>query len=446
MDLIAVLALGGTLAVREYLAGAMIALMLATDHALEAAARRRASHGPRALLEHAPRAARRRSVDEHRTSAARLDDGTELPARARRGPSGPSADPCDPCLRWSGRTKLGTNAPDDCRGDVMNQPVGHPPGQDADRAVLDCAHLVRRFGDRTAVDDVSLSIARGETYGLLGPNGAGKTTTIRMVCGLLRPDAGTVHVAGRPVDTKAGPAKQLIGFVPQDVALYPDLSVRENLRFFGRLYRLPRRRLEHRVDEVLDLIDLGSRAGDRVDSLSGGMRRRLNIGAGLVHAPTLLVLDEPTVGVDPQSRHAILNSVTRFGEEGMAVLYTTHYMEEAERLCDRVGIIDRGRLVAEGSPRELVALVAERDRVRLTAVGDLTRYTEACRRFTRVEGAARTGDHGDVVEVVVKDARSLLTDLLDLAHTLDVDIRSVEIDEPDLEAVFLHLTGTALRE
>ncbi|MCD7442315.1 ABC transporter ATP-binding protein [Streptomyces lincolnensis] len=321
----------------------------------------------------------------------------------------------------------------------MNDPPRKPP-------VLDCAHLVRHFGDRAAVDDVSLSIAPGETYGLLGPNGAGKTTTIRMVCGLLRPDAGTVHVAGAPMGVSAGPAKRLIGFVPQDVALYPDLSVRENLRFFGRLYRLPRRRLERRVDEVLDLVDLTARAGDRVDSLSGGMRRRLNIGAGLVHSPTLLVLDEPTVGVDPQSRHAILESVTRFGEEGMAVLYTTHYMEEAERVCDRVGIIDRGRLVAEGSPRELVALVAERDRVRLAAVGDLAAYAEACRLLPRVEGAGRTGDHGEVVELVVKDARSLLPDLLDLAHEQDVDIRSVEIDEPDLEAVFLHLTGTALRE
>ncbi|QNP68263.1 ABC transporter ATP-binding protein [Streptomyces roseirectus] len=312
--------------------------------------------------------------------------------------------------------------------------------------VLDCSGLVRRFGGRAVVDGVSLSVAPGETYGLLGPNGAGKTTTIRMVCGLLRPDAGTVHVAGRPVTTAAGPAKRLIGFVPQDVALYPDLSVRENLRFFGRLYRLPRRVRERRVDEVLDLVELRERAGDRVDSLSGGMRRRLNIGAGLVHAPTLLVLDEPTVGVDPQSRHAIMESVTRFGQQGMAVLYTTHYMEEAERLCDRVGIIDRGRLVVEGAPRELVSLVAERDRVRLTAVGDLAAYTEACRAFARVGGVARTGERGEVVELVVEDARSLLPGLIALAHDNGVDIRGVEIDEPDLETVFLHLTGTALRE
>ena len=322
----------------------------------------------------------------------------------------------------------------------MNAATGDPG---APPVVLACDGLVRRFGDRAAVDGVSLRIAPGETYGLLGPNGAGKTTTIRMVCGLLRPDAGSVRVAGRPMSTAAGPAKRLIGFVPQDVALYPDLSVRENLRFFGRLYRLPGRRLEHRVDEVLELIDLGARARDRVDSLSGGMRRRLNIGAGLVHAPTLLVLDEPTVGVDPQSRHAILESVNRFGAEGMAVLYTTHYMEEAERLCDRVGIIDRGRLVAEGTPRELVATVAERDRVRLTATGDLAGYAAACRRTARVEGAAH---RGDVVELVVKDARSLLPELLDLARGRGLPIRSVEIDEPDLEAVFLHLTGTALRE
>ncbi|MBC9713888.1 ABC transporter ATP-binding protein [Streptomyces sp. TRM66268-LWL] len=312
--------------------------------------------------------------------------------------------------------------------------------------VLECSGLTRRFGPRTAVDDVSLSVAPGETYGLLGPNGAGKTTTIRMVCGLLRAETGTVKVAGQPIGPAAGAVKRLVGYVPQDVALYPDLTVRENLRFFGRLYRMPRRELDRRVTEVLELIDLGSRARDRVDSLSGGMRRRLNIGAALVHSPTLLVLDEPTVGVDPQSRHAILESVSRFGEEGMAVLYTTHYMEEAERVCDRVGIIDRGRLVAEGTTRELVALVAGRDRVRLTAGGDLKAYAEACLRLPRVEAADVTGEHGEMVETVVKDGRSLLPELLDLAHQCQVPVRSVEIVEPDLETVFLHLTGTALRE
>ncbi|MEU8925374.1 ABC transporter ATP-binding protein [Kitasatospora sp. NPDC048545] len=319
------------------------------------------------------------------------------------------------------------------------------PGQRAG-SVLDCSDLVRRFGSRTAVDGIGLTIRLGETYGLLGPNGAGKTTTIRMVCGLLEPGSGTVRVAGRTMHSAAGAAKRLIGYVPQEIALYPDLTARENLRFFGRLYRLPRRRLDRRVDEVLDLIDLAARADDRVDSLSGGMRRRLNIGAGLVHSPTLLVLDEPTVGVDPQSRHAIMTSVRRFGNEGMAVLYTTHYMEEAERLCDRVGIIDHGRLIAEGTPRELVALVAEKDRVELVAAGDLGRFVEQCRNLPGVEGADVGGEAGGTVHAVVRDARSLLPRLLDLTRTCGVQVRSVQVVEPDLETVFLHLTGTALRE
>ncbi|MFZ5870399.1 MAG: ABC transporter ATP-binding protein, partial [Actinomycetota bacterium] len=238
--------------------------------------------------------------------------------------------------------------------------------------VLECEGLSRRFGDRLAVDDVSFSIAPGETYGLLGPNGAGKTTTIRMVCGLLRPDAGTVRLAGGDVRDNRD-ARQLVGYVPQEVALYPDLSARENLDFFGRLYGLRGDTLRRRVSDVLALVDLADRAGDRVESFSGGMRRRLNIGAGLVHRPRLLVLDEPTVGVDPQSRHAILASVQRFGAEGMAILYTTHYMEEAERLCRRVGIIDHGRLVAEGTRRELVSLVAQRDRIELSLSGDVQR-------------------------------------------------------------------------
>ncbi|WP_200886669.1 ABC transporter ATP-binding protein [Phaeacidiphilus oryzae] len=318
--------------------------------------------------------------------------------------------------------------------------------QETAEPLLDCADLVRRFGERTAVDGVSLAVRAGETYGLLGPNGAGKTTTIRMVCGLLTPDAGEVRVAGRPLTSAGGPAKRLIGYVPQEVALYPDLTVRENLRFFGRLYRMPRRRLERRIGEVLDLVDLSPRAGDRVDSLSGGMRRRLNIGAGLVHSPTLLVLDEPTVGVDPQSRHAIMQNVQRFGHEGMAVLYTTHYIEEAERLCDRVGIIDHGRLIAEGTPRELVSLVTERDRVRLVATGDLEGYARACRELPEVEGAGTSGEAGGTVEAVVRDAHLLLPRLLDLARTHGVQVRSVEVAEPDLEAVFLQLTGTALRE
>ncbi len=309
--------------------------------------------------------------------------------------------------------------------------------------VLSCEHLTRRFGDRVAVDDVSLSIASGETYGLLGPNGAGKTTTIRMICGLLKRDSGRVSAAGFDVDARAMEAKMHIGYVPQDVALYPDLTARENLQFVGRLYRLRGRVLAERVHEVLALVDLADRGEDRVEAYSGGMRRRLNIAAGLLHRPALLVLDEPTVGVDPQSRHAILESVRTLGGAGMAILYTTHYMEEAERVCDRVGIMDRGRLIAEGTRRELVSMLDEHDRIELAATGDLERFAAACRELDGIDGASVTDGH---LQLLARDGRRLLPAVLDAAESHGAAVKSVEVVEPDLEAVFLHLTGTALRE
>lgn len=223
--------------------------------------------------------------------------------------------------------------------------------------VLRCADLRKQYGSRTAVDGVSFTIAEGEAYGLLGPNGAGKTTTISMVCGLLRPDAGAVEVAG--VDLRAEPAraKGAIGYVPQEIALYPDLTARENLNFFGSLYGLRGARLRERVDAALAAVGLADRAAERVERYSGGMQRRCNIAAGLLHEPRLLVLDEPTVGVDAQSRAAILDTIAALNRDGLAVLYTSHYMEEVERLCDRIGVIDQGRLVAEGTSAELAALV-----------------------------------------------------------------------------------------
>ena len=223
--------------------------------------------------------------------------------------------------------------------------------------VLRCEGLRKRFGDRTAVDGVGFTIAAGEAYGLLGPNGAGKTTTISMLCGLLRPDAGEVAVDGHRMDAEPFAAKALIGYVPQDLALYPDLSARENLEFFGRMQGLVRADLRARVAEALDVAQLADRADDRVEAYSGGMKRRLNIAVGLLHRPRLLVLDEPTVGVDPQSRAAILDTVEALNREGMALLYTSHYMEEVERVCHRIGVMDQGRLIAEGTHDELIAMV-----------------------------------------------------------------------------------------
>jgi ABC-2 type transport system ATP-binding protein len=309
--------------------------------------------------------------------------------------------------------------------------------------VLACGDLRKSFGDRIAVDRVGFSIGPSETYGLLGPNGAGKTTTISMICGLLVRDGGTVTVDGRPVDIGEAEAKRAIGYVPQEVAIYPDLTARENLLFFGQLYRLGGSELRGRVDEVLEIIELTDRANDRTDQFSGGMKRRLNIGIGLLHRPKLLVLDEPTVGVDPQSRNAILTSVEELGQRGMAILYTTHYMEEAERLCDRVGIIDHGQIKAEGTRRELVSLIGQRDRIRLVADGKLALAADALRGFDGVDEATV---HDGGLTLLVADARAILPRILESAAAAGAMVSSVEIVEPDLEAVFLHLTGRALRD
>ena len=313
----------------------------------------------------------------------------------------------------------------------------------AEDRVLVASGLRKRFDDLVAVDDVSFAIAPGETYGLLGPNGAGKTTSISMIAGLLERDAGTVEVGGEPMTTTAIHAKSHIGLVPQDLAIYPDLTARENLRFFGRLYGMNKAELSPRIDEVLETIGLSDRGDDLAKEFSGGMKRRLNIGIGLLHSPRLLILDEPTVGVDPQSRNAILESVEQLSRAGMAVLYTTHYMEEAERLCDRVGIIDQGQIKAEGTRRELVTLVGQRDRIRIVATGSLESAAQAVRSVDGVESAT-VSDHG--IDLLTADASTSLSTILTTTNGAGVSITSVDVIEPNLEAVFLHLTGKALRD
>jgi len=326
---------------------------------------------------------------------------------------------------------------------AFEQVAGLSAGSVEHGLVLDCVDVHKRFGEVEAVRGVSFQIAEGETYGLLGPNGAGKTTTISMVCGLLEPDSGEVFVAGRRLTSRSVEEKAAIGYVPQELAIYPDLSARENLQFFARLYGLRPDDVRARVDEVLKVVGLGDRASEQTRSFSGGMQRRLNIGIGLLHRPRLLILDEPTVGVDPQSRNAILESVERLSSEGMAVLYTTHYMEEAERLCDRIGIVDLGELRAEGTRAELVSLVGEHDRVSLEGTGDLGAAAKASLMLPEVR-AASVQDGG--IELIVDRARSVLPELLRTSADAGAAVGSVEVIEPDLEAVFLHLTGKALRD
>ena len=310
-------------------------------------------------------------------------------------------------------------------------------------AILEALGLTRRFDDLVAVNGVDIEIAGGETFGLLGPNGAGKTTTISMIAGLLEPDQGAVKVDGHRITTGSPAGKGSIGLVPQDLAIYPDLTAAENLTFFGRLYGMSGQPLDSRVNEVLDVIGLVERRDDLISEYSGGMKRRLNIGIGLLHKPRLLILDEPTVGVDPQSRNAILESVENLSSEGMAVLYTTHYMEEAERLCDRVAIIDEGEIQAEGTRRELVSMVGEKDRIAITGAGNLTAAAEAVSSVEGVTGASASDHRLDVLAI---DASSVLPQILAQITSAGASITGVQVVEPNLEAVFLHLTGKALRD
>ncbi len=310
-------------------------------------------------------------------------------------------------------------------------------------SILSCDGLVKALGGRRVVDRVGFHVGAGEIYGLLGPNGAGKTTTISMICGLLTPDEGTSEVDGVLVSSQDPASRSSIGYVPQDLALYPDLTAAENLAFFGRLHGIQRQALPTRVNTVLHGVGLDDRRDDRVATFSGGMKRRLNIAVALLHEPRLLILDEPTVGVDPQSRNAILDSIEELAAGGTAVLYTTHYMEEAARLCHRVAIIDEGRIVAEGDRRELVQLIGDGDVIRLTS--DRASVT-AARAIAELEGVVTAVEAGGTVEVRVDDAGTRLVAVLAAATAVGMHIQGVAVTEPDLEAVFLHLTGKQLRD
>ncbi|MGC0252210.1 ABC transporter ATP-binding protein [Pseudactinotalea sp. Z1748] len=309
--------------------------------------------------------------------------------------------------------------------------------------VLQAKGLVRRFGDLTAVDGVSFHISPGETYGLLGPNGAGKTTTISMAAGLIRADAGQVRIAGELMGPNRVSPKAHLGLVPQDLAIYPELNAGENLSFFGRLQGMGGKDLRSRIDEVLDLIGLADRAKEATKKFSGGMKRRLNIGIGLLHRPSLLILDEPTVGVDPQSRNAILESVEALSTEGMAVLYTTHYMEEAERLCDRIAIIDAGKIQAEGTRSELIRLIGELDEIRLVGTGAVAAAAEQLHALPAVEQVVADGR--DLI-LHVRDAPTAVASVVTTAGRAGMELDDVGISRPNLESVFLHLTGKALRD
>ena len=295
-----------------------------------------------------------------------------------------------------------------------------------------------------AVDGVSFHINEGEIFSLLGPNGAGKTTTISILSCLLKPDSGEARVGGFSVTREAEKVKRLIGVVPQDIALYEDLSGRENLAFWGRMYGMGGSELNRRVDEVLELIGLADRQKDRLEKYSGGMKRRVNIGAALLHKPRLLYLDEPTVGIDPQSRRSILDGVKDLNASGVTVLYTTHYMEEAQELSDRIGIMDRGAMIAEGTQDDLVRMVGEQTRIDLALDRDAQALADQWRELPGVSTVSEPEDGH--LWLLTEDANTLMPQLFESARGASARITEINLAEPNLEMVFLHLTGRALRD
>ena len=311
--------------------------------------------------------------------------------------------------------------------------------------ILETNNLKKRFGDFTAVDGVNFSIPKGKVFSLLGPNGAGKSTTISMLSCLLAPSDGDALIDGHSVVSAAERVKGVIGYVPQDLALYDKLSAKHNMRFWGTMAGMSGASLNQRIDELLDRVELSDRANERVEAFSGGMKRRLNIAVGLLHKPKLVFMDEPTVGIDPQSRRRILDMVKELRDEGMSVLYTTHYMEEAEELSDSVGIIDHGKMIALGSQSELRKMVGEQDTLRLH-FGEGVNTDGILTTFSNLPYVSSANANDGELVVTVPEAAAVLPDLMAVAADKNQRVRSIDIEEPNLEAVFLHLTGRALRE
>jgi ABC-2 type transport system ATP-binding protein len=303
--------------------------------------------------------------------------------------------------------------------------------------------LRKQYGDLVAVDGVSFTAEPGAIFGLLGPNGAGKTTTIGCVSGLLKPSSGHVSVLGHDVVSDARASREKLGVVPQELALYEDLSARENLSYWGAAYGLRGDRLEQRVRAVLETAGLADRAKEAVKRFSGGMKRRLNFACGIVHEPAVLLLDEPTVGVDPQSRVRLLELVRAETAKGTCVLYTTHYMEEAETLCDRLAIIDHGKIIAAGTLAELRSLMGERDLLRLTGVFDPARIASAVSRLGEVDVVQAEAEG---VTLAASRASARLPAIFDALDAAGADIRETTLTQPSLETLFIKLTGKDLRE
>ena len=309
--------------------------------------------------------------------------------------------------------------------------------------MLKVKNLYKNFGNIIAVDGINFEVKRGEVFGLLGPNGAGKSTTISIISTLIPPTKGEILFEGESIFENSKNLRQKLGMVPQDIALYPTLTGYENLVFWGNLYGLKGAELKKRINEVADIIGLNGRLKDKVEKYSGGMKRRLNIGAALLHHPELLIMDEPTVGIDPQSRSHILDTVLKLSAQGMTIIYTTHYMEEAEELCTRICIMDEGKIIASGTKQELVELVNEKTQIniKLDNISD-----NMLQIFKGIPGVYDATILDDTVTLFGENGDILLAEIISKISEENSKIQSIDIQKPNLEAVFLHLTGKALRD
>ncbi|WP_066073490.1 ABC transporter ATP-binding protein [Neobacillus soli] len=312
--------------------------------------------------------------------------------------------------------------------------------------MLTVQDLRKIFGKFEAVKGVSFAVEKGESYGLLGPNGAGKSTTINMITGLFPPTSGEIHIKDIDVVKNQKQAQKWIGVVPQEIALYQSMSARENLKFWGRMYDLSGSALEKSVDQVLEIIGLSERAKDKVETFSGGMKRRVNIGAAILHKPELLIMDEPTVGIDPQSRNHILETVKRLNNEGMTIIYTSHYMEEVEYLCERIGIVDHGELIASGTLSELRETIGDHSKIILAMDKERFNPEQITESLTTFFSDKDFQIQDQQVMVFHKEPQLILTDFIQSVTKTGAKITSVDIVEPNLESVFLHLTGRNLRD
>jgi len=310
--------------------------------------------------------------------------------------------------------------------------------------MLETKDLTKRFKSKTAVNQLNLYLEKGESVGLLGPNGAGKSTTISMIATLLPPSFGKIRFNNEDVWKKPQVLRQVLGLVPQEIALYEELSAYENMKFFGKVYGLKGKQLERRIEEVLELIGLTERKKDAVKTYSGGMKRRINIGVTLLHEPEILIMDEPTVGIDPQSRNYILDMIRELNRsKGITVLYTSHYMEEVEKLCDRVYIMDHGEIIASGTNDELKSILSNEETIHITVQTHSLSFEE---KLNQLPAVSKVSEEEQGYKVIAPKGENLLEDIFDLSRQTQTKITGVSLQTPSLEDVFLHLTGRTLRD